>query len=900
MLVIKPLSDSSPNISINISIDKNVYHLNEKVTGKISITVKSKTSATATVNLYQENNLIISKTHKLDLGPGSYTFSLEEALGIELIPTKESHFGPWKIEAIINSVSSIGTFFVFPRLSISISMDRNIYYLGETINGDVIVTNDESIPITIFASVSMLHNNEKIFTKEYCFPTVLPGTHTKRLEDFVDLPRNIPSDKDYLSNYKFAVYLSYESGRYFPPVAIAEDTFKVEQPKYLCTPLEGEWGEHGFKKCILESGSTVEWPILTRYNKEINKYDPFGSDPDPHGEFPYWGINSAFAEYNNYPWEITGDYSPTVEDVKKIVSYAESLGYKVNIYNDINKVIDDGSNPNVQIVNSFRTGYGESTKGNTKNGLYIIIFPPYFSKTDKCPVVCQQLAGAPPLSSFYKSLGFDSKKLIEWVIKSVQDGRKGIIITIGGAPAGEQSQAVNSESLDSFGELINFLKNKFNIDNKKIVIFGGSRGGCSSLIKAANPRGHDYNVVAVFVGAAPTAYGDHSQVKFTNFPGVKLFWPVLVGPLYWTNPSKPPTEQQINEALNSYKYSSKYPPGPTGVCWVGKVLLNTTNINTANAKSPIGYINNFRDKYIAIGINSHDSVIPVHIFLQFDIALREANIPHRTNICLGGGHAGREAWVDMEEDLENYVLNYLAKKYIPDPSTLPNGRYYYRSNPKYHTIDTVSYVGSENDGFKLPFIAIVPTILCYKIPFEGYYNKFINKQEPADVILIGEKGSTFKVHLLDENHDVIKEWTGIFTSEYYIISNIQFGCSNPPCTYYWRFWYNGEEVSPYNTPIVDHSGNPIEVQTHIWAHEPHIQEIMDFYHLGEVYVTMGVYSIPSSYLYTKEESIALGCEKAGREVLGDWYAGIKATESQKNQIVDLALIYARDYYMETE
>jgi len=54
----------------------------------------------------------------------------------------------------------------------------------------------------------------------------------------------------------------------------------------------------------------------------------------------------------------------------------------------------------------------------------------------------------------------------------------------------------------------------------------------------------------------------------------------------------------------------------------------------------------------------------------------------------------------------------------------------------------------------------------------------------------------------------------------------------------------------------------------------------------------------NEYKYTKDQAIALGCEKAGREVLGDWYAGIKATKSQKDQIVDLALIYSRDYYME--
>jgi len=63
----------------------------------------------------------------------------------------------------------------------------------------------------------------------------------------------------------------------------------------------------------------------------------------------------------------------------------------------------------------------------------------------------------------------------------------------------------------------------------------------------------------------------------------------------------------------------------------------------------------------------------------------------------------------------------------------------------------------------------------------------------------------------------------------------------------------------------------------------------------------GIYPVVScweTYKYTKSQAISLGCQKAGKEVLGNWYKGIKATKSQRDKIIDLALKYARDYYMQ--
>jgi len=53
------------------------------------------------------------------------------------------------------------------------------------------------------------------------------------------------------------------------------------------------------------------------------------------------------------------------------------------------------------------------------------------------------------------------------------------------------------------------------------------------------------------------------------------------------------------------------------------------------------------------------------------------------------------------------------------------------------------------------------------------------------------------------------------------------------------------------------------------------------------------------YKYTKEEAIRLGIEKALTEVLGTWTKPVEITKDQFDQIVSLALSYARDFYLQT-
>jgi hypothetical protein len=279
-------------------------------------------------------------------------------------------------------------------------------------------------------------------------------------------------------------------------------------------------------------------------------------------------------------------------------------------------------------------------------------------------------------------------------------------------------------------------------------------------------------------------------------------------------------------------------------------LVGTTDVNEADSKSAIAYANyqHFGGKYLVLAFGTHDYVIPYHLSIKFDESLRNAGVPHKTCIVLKGGHGEQSKCVT--EEIENYVLNLTSGS----TASLEDGRHYYLSNLTTHNADDVWDLGSESGGMDLPFTATIPVSLDISID-GGYY---IGQQQPADIILVGAQGKAFKVQLLDANHVKLNEWSGVFGTgttgdEYHVIQNVQFGCSNT-CTYYWKFEFDGKEISPYNTPFLDISGNPKESYTNLITWQKYVYDIeQEMGGSEELHLNMGITSLPSCGNLTCEQ-----------------------------------------------
>jgi hypothetical protein len=650
-------------------------------------------------------------------------------------------------------------------------------------------------------------------------------------------------------------------------VSTAVEGVSVDQydicTRYSCVFLEGEWGQCGFQKCTFDSGSSTEFPILTRYSSSAPGigYDPFGTEGDPHCEFP--GCDT-YINYKRYAWEITANYAPNKCDMYGVISYIESLGYKVDIYNDVGRVVTDGSNPHAQIVNNYRTGTGTSNVENTKNGLFYFIFPPNFNKTtDHLPILASGIGtGATPTNCMYGAYGATSattcyQEIVKLIAQSKEDNGTGAIGILS-MSGGEGSQGYDEESLDAFYDAIAFLSSYFNADTSKVVLFGGSRGGGFSLIRTAKPptinypSGGNYNVIAVFASAAPLALGSMSELRTPNSLSLDAFYPVYSGWKFY--PVAGSDRNDDSGALGAWRYSSIYPPQDTAGNYVLQPLVGTTDPTQADNKSAIGYADyaHFGGKYIVLFNGTHDWTIPYHLSVKFDEALRTAGIAHKSIVMLKGQHG--ETNKLLYDEVENYVNNYLIKGLTPSN---PDGRYYYVSGDlATHDYTKVIYLGSESGGIGLPFSAVVPAKVQKTV---GGNNIYTGSQQPADIILVGTEGKTFKVQLLDSNHSLLNEWTGTFGTgttgdEYHIIENISFGCTTAPCTYYWRFWYDGTEISPFNSPFLNIQGQPKEAYTTVTTDQIYFTDAeLEMGGNSSLKLNMGITSLPSCGNFTCEQ-----------------------------------------------
>ena len=263
-------------------------------------------------------------------------------------------------------------------------------------------------------------------------------------------------------------------------------------------------------------------------------------------------------------------------------------------------------------------------------------------------------------------------------------------------------------------------------------------------------------------------------------------------------------------------------------------------------------------KYLVLASGNNDSIIAYDAVLAFDDKLRDAAVPHRTCIYMKGGHSG-EYVSAFQEKLEDYVLNYLAKENAL-PTPLDNREYWITSRLT-HAPEDAAYYGLESEDIALPFSVILPSMLDYSVdanedctadnvPWNpccdglgtgtcGSGHPYHGLQEPADIIVTGETGKPFEIRLLDDaspTRNCLQKWTGTMGNssltrkygtgcgtdcstcgstayptcksglngdEWCVIGDVQFGCSSPPCTYYWKTYFNGILVDATNTAFLN-------------------------------------------------------------------------------------------------
>ncbi len=478
----------------------------------------------------------------------------------------------------------------------------------------------------------------------------------------------------------------------------------------------------------------IAFPIVTHYPERG------GTDPAPQTG----AVEVAYGVYHNRETDYYAPSRAKVEQFVRAVRVA-MLGTPLHLLNALDDA-EEGSSA-VQIVNNVPV----------EGALYTLMLPPGWSRSGCHPVV---LSGNGAGTSNNRRLYGDMEiygPLIAW--GSAREGRCGIILAVSNC-GGTESQGIDDKTLRSVGAFFDFIA-QHGGDKHNAVTTGGSRGGGTALVWAANPLALDYTVNAVFAHVPPTHYGSLSTTSILTYPSLGGIAELVLGEGGARFDAGPDSmEAKIPEALT--------------------ILAGTGAVDALDARSPIGLAERLRGKQIAIAAGTHDSYFQLALFLAFDRRLTDLGIDHATAVILGEGHS-MSTWLYQE------TINYLDALARGEAYTVPPGRRYFIRTPEGHA-PLEDFLGRPVDG--LPFTVELPARSGAGLPI--------------DVSACGTPGKMWRITLTGPAGSTAWEESGTFDASECATYRLE--TPEEVGIYTWAFAYDGEVIPNSYTPFRDSLG----------------------------------------------------------------------------------------------
>lgn len=511
---------------------------------------------------------------------------------------------------------------------------------------------------------------------------------------------------------------------------------------------------------VLAQDDGITFPIATHYPDFGD-----GQAAPKRGEVE----QVAYGVYNN---RVTDYYAPSREKVNLFVGavMAATELTPVRIYNDIAGVVEDIDA--LQIINNVPV----------EGALYTIFLPPGWTRDGSYPVV---LSGNGAGTSNNRRLYGGTEvyaPVIAW--HSVQDGGHGLILAISNC-GGTESQGVDEPTLRSVGAFFDFIA-AYGGDKHNAVTTGGSRGGGTALVWAANRLELDYTVRAVFAHVPPTHYGSLGETSIMTYPALGSIAELVLG-------------------KGAYRFHQGPDTMETRLPKVLEILLGTGDVEEANALGPVGLAERLAGKQIVLTEGTHDSFFQLALFLAFDRRLTELGIDHATAIVLGDGH-------EISTWAYEQTLNYLRALVKDESYTVPTGRHYFIKTGE-GQIPLEDFLGAPVEA--LPFVVQLPAHSAVNLPI--------------DVSACGAPGASWSITMTGPSGEVVWDRSGVFDES----ECATFHLSTPEetGTYVWSFTYAGEEIPATNTPFHDENGCGVPAVTVVSAEQPSLSDT--FYRPGD-------------------------------------------------------------------
>mgnify|MGYP005850543161 CR=1 FL=1 len=503
----------------------------------------------------------------------------------------------------------------------------------------------------------------------------------------------------------------------------------------------------------------IAFPVVTHYPA------PSGTEAAPRRE-----IAPAYGVYNNAE---NDDYAPTRQEVELFVAKARVLmrGARLLLLNDFAQA-QEGIDA-VQVVNNVPV----------EGALYTLFLPPGWNRAGNYPVV---LSGNGAGTSNNRRL-YGGQEIYAPVIawNATREGRNGVILAVSNC-GGTESQGVDEKTLRSVGAFFDFIA-QHGGDRHNAVTTGGSRGGGTALVWAANPLDLDYTVRAVFAHVPPTHYGSLGLTSILTYPALGTIAELVGG-----------------------EGASRFDAGPetmeTRLPDVLEILLGARDVEAANARSPVGVAERLRDKVVVISEGTHDSFFQFALFLAFDRHLNALGIDHATAIILGDGH-GFSDWV-YDQTLAYLNAITAGRDYQP-----PSGRFYFIKDGN-RQVALSDYLG--RPVAELPFTVELPARSGAGLPI--------------DVSACGGVGRAWRVAMTGPDGEEVWAGEGVFDETE--CATFRLETPAEPGVYGWTFRYGGEGIAPTNTPFRDERGCGVPAETVVTAAQPTLDDM--FYRRGSL------------------------------------------------------------------
>ena len=585
------------------------------------------------------------------------------------------------------------------------------------------------------------------------------------------------------------------------------DLLVADLPAVSCTPsaercdgLDNNCdgvADEGLSGCDSCSFDLHELPVVTHWSAAAQAYQSMASDQiDAYA--PYTGASAyqagscyRYYRYGDYPdyGSYPGDrYSFEKVADARVRDFARAICRDTGV--PVSFLRPDAFTSRAAGLGRLRQHPGRVQVLHGKEiagSLFSIYLPPNWSPSAP--------AGTYPIvaNGFYdinaNVFSQEGDPLVRTIALSGASGRSGAIGLLWNGGGAAASRTMNRQAYEQFAAAIDWVAKNLGGDRYRILMWGGSRGGYTTVAMASNPYKHDYRVVFAAPAATPALIGEHAELQSPTFPGLLTATPWSTG---------------LHDA---WRYGWRYPACAGKAHLTGKtaqeahcyLLTGTTDFRKADAeRSPLAKL--FVDGLKAartelyMEVTGHDNIVPYIHQLQYAKRLLAEGVPVEVDVLIRGGHTSRN---------EDGAVGHQALRFNRLVSTLH--AMVEPGIPAYHVTPGMKFfrVNRQTGQFE----SFVPSGGFHPFTVELPYRAV--RGERMVMVFAGHPQTAYQLEILDSANGQTARYEGTIDATMRAITWVDIGVDVPLGVYHYRLRIKkpGQlafvEIPATNTPSGD-------------------------------------------------------------------------------------------------